>query len=150
MRILDENNVELGSVDETLGTLEEETIVIARHEAVEAVEEQWHYEVVREYENGGKDVERVIDVPGVEAREAYEETETILRWRPYSAEYLEEQRLAEEAAKAEAQRQAQEMQEVLEAAEHENRQLRARVSALMENQQFLEDCLAEMAEIVYA
>ena len=27
------------------------------HEAIEAVEEQGHYEIIREYPNGGKDVE---------------------------------------------------------------------------------------------
>ena len=38
------------------------------HEAVEHVEEQGHYEVIREYPSGGKDVEWIVDVPKVEGR----------------------------------------------------------------------------------
>ena len=42
---------------------------IHHHEAVEAVEEQGHWETVAEYpETGGKDVQWVVDAPGVEAR----------------------------------------------------------------------------------
>lgn len=150
MRIIDENNIEITAPDYELGYAEPETIVKAHHEAVEAVEEQWHYEVVREYPNGGKDVARVVDVPGSPAREAWDETEEILRWHPYSAEELErreQERQAAAEAEAEAERLAQEAAAALE---RENARLRAQVDALMETQQFLEDCLAEMAEIVYA
>lgn len=150
MRILDENNIEITAPDYELGYAEPEVIVTAHHDAVEAVEEQWHYEVVREYPNGGKDVARVVDVPGVQAREAWDEAEEILRWHPYSAEELErreQERQAAAEAEAEAERLAQEAAAALE---RENARLRAQVDALMETQQFLEDCLAEMAEIVYA
>lgn len=150
MRILDENNIEITAPDYELGYAEPEVIVTAHHDAVEAVEEQWHYETLRTYPNGGKDVIRIIDVPGVQAQEAWDETEEILRWHPYSAEELErreQERQAAAEAEAEVERLAQ---EAAEAAERENARLRAQVSALMENQQFLEDCIAEMAEIVYA
>ena len=43
------------------------------HEAVQPVKEQYHYETIRVYENGGKDVKKVIDVEGVEGKEAYDE-----------------------------------------------------------------------------
>lgn len=43
------------------------------HEAVQPVKEQSHLEVVKVYENGGKDVIKVIDVEGVEGKEAYDE-----------------------------------------------------------------------------
>ena len=84
MRILDENNMEIVSPDLSLGYLVQEEIFVAHHEATEAVEEQWHYETVAEYPNGGKDVTKVIDVPGVEAQEAWDEYETILRYIRYT------------------------------------------------------------------
>ena len=88
MRILDSNNVELESPNLSLGYLTEDKIIIAHHEAVEAVEEQWHYETVAEYPNGGKDVAKVIDAPGVEAKDAWDEYETIQRYVPYTEEEL--------------------------------------------------------------
>ncbi len=83
MRILDENGNELDprSLDYLIGYTTPETILIAHHEAKEYVPEQFHYEVTAEYPNGGKDVARVVDVPGQEAEEAWDETEVILRWR---------------------------------------------------------------------
>ena len=88
MRILDENNVEITSPDLSLGHLVEEEVFVAHHPAVEAVREQWHYETVYEYLNGGKDVVKVIDVPGVEAKDAWDEYETIKRYVPYTEEEL--------------------------------------------------------------
>ena len=59
------------------------------HEAVEAVEEQGHWETVAEYpETGGKDVQWVVDVSGVEAREAWDEEETYWLYIPYTEEEL--------------------------------------------------------------
>lgn len=43
------------------------------HEAIQPVKEQYHYETIREYANGGKDVIKVIDVEAVEGKEAYDE-----------------------------------------------------------------------------
>lgn len=88
MRILDENNVEITVPDLMLGHLVEEEVFVAHHPAVEEVREQWHYETVYEYLNGGKDVVRVIDVPGVEAKDAWDEYETIKRYVPYTEEEL--------------------------------------------------------------
>lgn len=90
MRILDENNVELQSPDLSIGRLVEEQLFVAHHPAVEAVAEQWHYETIAEYPNGGKDVKRVVDVPGVEAKDAWDEYETIQRYVPYIDEELAE------------------------------------------------------------
>ena len=62
---------------------------IHHHEAVEAVEEQGHWEIVAEYpETGGKDVQWVVEVPGVEAREAWDEEETYWLYIPYTEEEL--------------------------------------------------------------
>ena len=88
MRILDENNVEITVPDLTLGHLVEEEVFVAHHPAVEAVREQWHYETVYEYLNGGRDVVKVVDVPGVEAKDAWDEYETIKRYVPYTEEEL--------------------------------------------------------------
>ena len=77
MRILDSNNNELTTYDSSLGYLKNETIT--KHiPAVEGVEELFHYVTVREYPNGGKDVERVIDQKGVEAVPEHDEEEEII------------------------------------------------------------------------
>ena len=89
MRILGENGVEITSPDLELGYLKEEQIFVRHHDAVEAVEEIWYYETVAEYPNGGKDVKKEIDVPGVKAQEAWDEYETILRYVLYTEEELE-------------------------------------------------------------
>ena len=88
MRILDKNNVEITSPDLSLGHLVEEEVFVAHHPALEAVREQWHYETVYEYLNGGRDVVKVVDVPGVEAKDAWDEYETIKRYVPYTEEEL--------------------------------------------------------------
>ena len=88
MRILDENNVEITAPDLTLGHLVEEEVFVAHHPAVEAVREQWHYETIQEYPGGGRDVVKVVDVPGVEAKSAWDEYETIKRYVPYTEEEL--------------------------------------------------------------
>lgn len=87
MRVFNEDKtIELKEYDLKLGYLIDDKIVIhhdaeiihhdaeiIHHEALEGVEGQGHYEVVKEYPNGGKDVKWVIDVPKVEANEAYDE-----------------------------------------------------------------------------
>lgn len=99
MRIIDEDGNELSSVDFTDGYYVTDQIIIAHHPAQEYIPEQWHYEVIAEYPNGGKDVEKVIDVPGQQAREAWDEIEDILRWHWYTAEEIEA-RVKYEDAKA--------------------------------------------------
>ena len=88
MRILDENNVEITAPDLTLGHLVEEEVFVAHHPAVEEVPEQWHYETIKEYPGGGRDVVKVVDVPWVEAKAAWDEYETIKRYVPYTEEEL--------------------------------------------------------------
>lgn len=80
MRIFDENGIEIESPDLEKGYLKNDSLFIMHHEAVAAVEEVGHYEVVAEYANGGKDVEWIIDTHGVEANEAWDEYEDILRY----------------------------------------------------------------------
>ncbi len=59
------------------------------HEAVHGVAEEWHYETIAEYPNGGKDVKKVVDVPGVQARDAWDEEIPILIYVPYTQEELD-------------------------------------------------------------
>ena len=109
MRILDENNIELTEeqINLELGYLRPESIISIHHEATEEVKEVGHYEVIAEYPNGGKDVKWVIDVPGVEAKEAWDEYEDIQRYILYTEEELAardaEKKAREEEAKLNAQ-----------------------------------------------
>ena len=102
MRILDENNIELTEeqINLELGYLRPESIISIHHKAVEEVKEVGHYEVIAEYPNGGKDVIWVIDVPGIEAKEAWDEYENIQRYVLYTEEELAA-RDAEKKAKEE-------------------------------------------------
>lgn len=86
MRILNENNVEITSPDLSKGYLSEDTVFVQHHEAVEAIAEQGHYEVIAEYPNGGKDVAWIVDVPGVEAKDAWDEYENVYRYVLYAEE----------------------------------------------------------------
>lgn len=117
-RILDKSGNELKpeDIDMNVGKLVTETITV-HHDAVEGVEEVSHVEVLKEYyETGpdgapvldadghkivfGKDVKTVIDVPGVEAKAAYDEQEEIQRYIPYTTEELD--KIAKEKADAQA------------------------------------------------
>lgn len=92
MRIFDGDGKELLSPDTNLGRLEADRLFVAHHPAVEPVEETWHYEVVAQYPNGGKDIAKVVDVPGVEGKDAWDEYEDIYRYIPYTQSELEERR----------------------------------------------------------
>ena len=99
MKIIDETGAVVENPDLTLGYLTADTEDII-HPAVEGVEEQWHWETVTEYPNGGRDVQRVVDVPGVPAKPAWTEQLPIKRYIRYTAEELaaqEEERKKQEA-----------------------------------------------------
>lgn len=90
MRILDEAGAELETPDLKKGYLTEERLFVAHHEAVEAIAEEGHWETIAQYRNGGKDVEWVVDVTGVEAAEAWDEYEDIYRYIEYTEAELAE------------------------------------------------------------
>ena len=77
--------------------------VPVEHPAVEGVEEVSHYETVTEYPGGGRDVRKVIDVPGVPAQAAWTEQVPVQRYIRYTEEELaareKERQQAEEAAR---------------------------------------------------
>lgn len=99
MRILDKDNNEITSPDIEKGYLEFETIVVKHHDAVEATPGKSHIEVVKEYDNGGKDVAVVWDEKPTEAKAAYDETEEIQRYHEYTEDELA--KIAKEKEKAE-------------------------------------------------
>lgn len=102
MKIIDSNGNPIENPDLTLGYLKPETQTI-HHDAVQAVAEVSHYETLAEYPNGGKDVQKVVDVPGVAAQEAYDEEVEVQRYILYTAEEL----AAQEKARKEAEQKAQ-------------------------------------------
>lgn len=108
MRILDHNGNELHEVDYEKGYLTEEKLFIQHHEAIEAVEEEGHFEVIKEYPNGGKDVDWKIDVPAVEAVDAWDEYEDILRYTPFTEEEIAE-REAQQKEAEERQKRTEEL-----------------------------------------
>jgi hypothetical protein len=102
MKIIDSNGVEIANPDLTKGYLKQETKTV-HHDAVEAVEEVSHYETIREYPNGGKDVKKVVDVKAVPAQDAYDEEVEVQRYIRYTTEEL----AAQEKARKEAEEKAQ-------------------------------------------
>ena len=130
MKIIDETGAVVENPDLTLGYLTGSTEEIT-HPAVEGVEEQWHWETVTEYPNGGRDVRKVIDVSGVPAQAAWLEQVPVQRYIRYTDEEL--------AAQEEARKKAEAREKLPE-----------RVDALQKENEMLKQCLLEMSEIVYA
>lgn len=134
MKIIDETGAIMENPDLTLGYLTADTEEII-HPAVDGVEEQWHWETVTEYPNGGKDVQRVVDVPGVQAQEEWVEQVPIQKYVRYTAEEL--------AQREKEQQEAQQRQAALD-------KLPQTLEALQKENKMLKQCLMEMSEIVYA
>lgn len=124
--IYNENMERIENPDLSLGYLTDSTRT-EHHEAVEGVQEVWHYETVAEYPNGGKDIQKVVDVPGVAAQAAWDEEVPIQIYVPYTQEELD---------RMEAERNKPSTDE--------------RVAQLESQNEALLECLLEMSEIVYA
>ena len=137
MKILDETGAVVENPDLTLGYLTTSTEEVA-HPAVEGVEEQWHWETVTEYPNGGRDVRKVIDVPGVPAQAAWTEQVPVQRYIRYTAEELAAQEEARKKAEA-----WEKLPDTVAALQEDNKTLK-------EENKMLKQCLMEMSEIVYA
>ena len=91
MRVFNEDKTqELKEYDLNKGHLELDKLFVKHHEAAEEIKEQWHYETIAEYPNGGRDVSKVIDVPYQAPQEEYDEYEDIYVYIPYTYEELEE------------------------------------------------------------
>ncbi len=112
--LVDENDNPVENPDLELGWLKNETKTV-HHDAVEGVKKVSHYEVnikpdgtpaIYYDANGkeyGRDVHEVIDVPGVQAQDAYDEEVAFIRYIKYTAEEL----AAQEKARKEAEEKAQ-------------------------------------------
>ena len=87
MEIIDENGIVIENPDLELGYLVQDKKIV-HHDAVAGVPEEYHYETIAEYPNGGKDVEKVIDVPEVKAQAPYDEEIEIQKYILYTAEEL--------------------------------------------------------------
>ncbi len=84
----------LDDYDLSKGYLTEE--IITKHkEEVQEVKEIGHWETIKEYPNGGKDVEWVVDVPGVEYQPARDIEEIITVYVPYEESYFKKKRIDE-------------------------------------------------------
>ena len=121
MEIYNERMERIENPDLSLGYLVPGTRT-EHHEAVQGVTEKWHYETLAEYPNGGKDISRVVDVPGVEAREAWDEEIAIQIYTPYTQEDLD---------RMEAERNKPTTEERLADLEEENRQLKEALELLL-------------------
>ena len=130
MKIIDETGAVVENPDLTLGYLTDDTQPL-EHPAQEAVAEVAHYETVAEYPSGGRDVQRVVDVPGVPAQAAWTEQVPVQRYIRYTAEEL--------AAQEEARKKVEAREKLPET-----------VAALQKENEMLKQCLLEMSEIVYA
>lgn len=117
MKIIDSNGVEIASPDLTLGYLKPETQTI-HHDAVAGVEEVSHYETETlpdgtpaiyydaDGREKGRDVRKVVDVPGVDPQPAWDEEVPVQRYIRYTAE--------ERAEQEKARKEAQQRQEALD------------------------------------
>lgn len=122
MKIIDINGTPIESPDLTKGYLKPETQTI-HHDAVAGVEEVSHYETETlpdgtpaiyydaDGREKGRDVRKIVDVPGVEAKDAWDEEEQVQVYHLYTAEELaaqaEAKKKTEEAAAAEAKKKAE-------------------------------------------
>ena len=116
MKILDETGAVVENPDLTLGYLVDDTEPV-EHPAVEGVEEVSHYETVTEYPGGGRDVRKVIDVPGETKKAAWTEQVPVQRYIRYTAEELAAQEEARK--KVEAREKLPERVDALEAANND-------------------------------
>ena len=106
MKVYNEDKTELlNEYDLTKGELVKDTL-ITHHDEVIGQDEKGHYETIKEYPNGGKEVEWIVDVPYIAHQDAYDEEEEIYVYIPYSEEKL--QRIANQTELDEIKRELSE------------------------------------------
>lgn len=114
MKIIDENGAVLTTEPDLEAGYLVEDVEVIHHDAVEGTAPQWHRETAKlpdgtpaiYYRDGveiGRDTVKVIDVPGVAAKGAYDEEVEVQRYILYTAEEL----AAQEKARKEAEEKAQ-------------------------------------------
>ena len=114
MKIIDSNGLEIATPDLTKGSLKQETQTI-HHDAVAGVDEVSHYETETlpdgtpaiyydaDGREKGRDVRKVVDVPGVDPQPAWDEEVQVQRYILYTTEEL----AAQEKARKEAEEKSQ-------------------------------------------
>ena len=96
MKVYNETKTQvLNEYDLNKGYLIEDTLT-THFDEIPAVKEQGHYEIIAEYDNGGKDVKWVVDVAGVEYQEPKDIVEKILVYIPYTDKELQIKSAAQE------------------------------------------------------
>lgn len=110
MKIIDESGTMLTTEpDLQVGYLVEDVEVV-HHDAVEGTAPQWHRETAKlpdgslaiYYRDGkeiGRDMVKVIDVPGVDPQPAWDEEVPVMRYIRYTAEELAQRKEQAEAAR---------------------------------------------------
>lgn len=99
MKIIDENGAVLTTEPDLEAGYLVEDVEVTHHDAVEGTAPQWHRETAKlpdgslaiYYRDGkeiGRDMVKVIDVPGVDPQPAWDEEVPVLRYIRYTAEEL--------------------------------------------------------------
>ncbi len=91
MRIFDNykiKEIQKNEVNLLTEKLVEDKLFVCHHDAIQEVQKQSHFEVVRMYPNGGKDLKEVVDVEYVKPQEAFDEYENILKVEPLTKEEI--------------------------------------------------------------
>lgn len=111
MKIIDETGIVLTTEPDLEAGYLVEDVEVVHHDAVEGTAPQWHRETAKlpdgslaiYYRDGkeiGRDMVKVIDVPGVDPQPAWDEEVPVMRYIRYTAEELaaqEEARKKQEA-----------------------------------------------------
>lgn len=117
MKIIDETGIVLTAEPDLEAGYLVEDVQIIHHDAVEGTAPQWHRETAKlpdgslaiYYRDGkeiGRDMVKVIDVPGVDPQPAWDEEVPVMRYIRYTAEEL--------AQRENERQEAQQRQEVLD------------------------------------
>lgn len=117
MKIIDETGIVLTTEPDLEAGYLVEDVEVIHHDAVEGTAPQWHRETAKlpdgspaiYYRDGkeiGRDMVKIIDVPGVDPQPAWDEEVPVMRYIRYTAEEL--------AAQEKARKEAQQRQEVLD------------------------------------
>ena len=146
MKIIDETGIVLTTEPDLEAGYLVEDVEVVHHDAVEGAAPQWHRETAKlpdgspaiYYRDGkeiGRDMVKVIDVPGVDPQPAWDEEVPLMRYIRYTSEELAQRKEQAEAARK-RQEALDKLPETLEALKNEN--------------EMLKQCLLEMSETVYA
>ena len=125
MKTIDESGTMLTTEPDLEAGYLVEDVEVVHHDAVEGTAPQWHRETAKlpdgslaiYYRDGkeiGRDMVKIIDVPGVDPQPAWDEEVPVMRYIRYTAEELAAQEEARK--KAEAREKLPERVDVLETA----------------------------------